>query len=190
MMAMPKIISLFKADTYEQTFPNISILGHKVDFFLECSSYDVILPVTVRSENKLDVFEEAVLKFIDFKCSSVEEMANILCLTPDLINFIIIRLQEMNFIEKNQKDLTNQGKKYIDESVKINNYEEIKFEQIKVFVLKETGEILPFVHQGKLITESIKDLQDSMLTVEYKTIDNVIQVRGKILRDNRCIKKE
>ena len=62
----------------------------KVDFFLECSSYDVILPVKVKGDSKLDVFEEAVLKLIAYKSTTSEDMADILCLTPDLINFIII----------------------------------------------------------------------------------------------------
>ena len=61
-MANPKVFSLFKTKNYAECFPNISVLGKKVDFFLECSSYDVILPVKVKGDSKLDVFEEAVLK--------------------------------------------------------------------------------------------------------------------------------
>lgn len=88
-MATPKVFSLFKTKSYEEIFPGVSILGRKVDFFLECSSYDVIVPVKVRGESKLDIFEEAVLKLVAFKSTSVKDMADILCLTPDLVNFIV-----------------------------------------------------------------------------------------------------
>ena len=56
-MANPKVFSLFKTKNYAEYFPNISVLGKKVDFFFECSSYDVILPVKVNGDIKLDVFE-------------------------------------------------------------------------------------------------------------------------------------
>ena len=76
-MANPKVFSLFKTKNYAECFPNISVLGKKVDFFLECSSYDVILPVKVKGDSKLDVFEEAVLKLIAYKTTTSEDMADI-----------------------------------------------------------------------------------------------------------------
>ena len=110
MMANLKVFSLFKTKNYAEIFPNISILGKKVDFYLECNSYDVILPVKVRGNSKLDIFEEAVLKLIAYKTTTVEDMADILCLTRDLINFITIRLQEVGLLEDNGRDLTEKEK--------------------------------------------------------------------------------
>ena len=49
MMDNLKVISLFKTKSYEDVFPRISILGEKVDFFIEFRSYDVILPVKEKS---------------------------------------------------------------------------------------------------------------------------------------------
>lgn len=188
-MATPKVFSLFKTKTYEETFPNVSTLGKKVDFFLECSSYNVIFPVKVKGENKLDVFEEAVLKLIAYKSSTAREMADLLCLTPDLINFIIIRLQEMDLLQENGKDLTEKGKKYIKVDTKIMDEQNIEYAQAKVFVLNQTGEILPYIQKGEFIAEPVEDVQGSLLTVEYGTTGNPIRIKGKILRQDRNIRK-
>lgn len=190
MMATPKVFSLFKTNTYEQVFPKVSILGERVDFYLECSSYDIILPVKVRGENKLDIFEEAVLKFLAFKSTNTNEIADILCLTPDLINFIIIRLQEMDLLSENGSDLTEQGKRYISIDSKISDENNIDYIQAKLFVLQQTGKILPYIHKGEFLTDSVEDIQGSLLTVEYGTEGSPIRIRGKILKQDRHIKSK
>lgn len=189
-MVNPKVFSLFKTKNYAECFPNISVLGKKVDFFLECSSYDVILPVKVKGDSKLDVFEEAVLKLIAYKTTTSEDMADILCLTPDLINFIIIRLQEMDLLKNNGRDLTDQGKKYIQVDKKISDDANVEFAQAKVFVINQIGEILPYIQKGELISDPIDNIQGSLLTVEYETVGNPIRIKGKILRQNRGDKKK
>lgn len=188
-MANPKVFSLFKTKNYAECFPNISVLGEKVDFFLECSSYDVILPVKVRADSKLDIFEEAVLKLIAYKATSIADMAEILCLTPDLINFIVIRLHEMDLLQDNGLDLTEQGKKYICVDKKIADDANIEYAQAKVFVISQTGEILPYIQKGELISDPIESIQGSLLTIEYGTVGNPIRIKGKILRQNREDKK-
>lgn len=189
-MATLKVFSLFKTKSYEELFPSISTLGRKVDFFLECSSYDVIVPVRVRWESKLDIFEEAVLKLVAFKSTSVKDMADILCLTPDLVNFIIIRLQEMDLLQENGKDLTEQGKSYLNVDAKISDENNIEYVQAKVFVLKQTGELLPYVSEGEFITDTIEELQGSILTVDYGTAGNPIFVKGKVLWQDKSAKRK
>ena len=189
-MATPKVFSLFKTKSYEEIFPGVSILGRKVDFFLECSSYDVIVPVKVRGESKLDIFEEAVLKLVAFKTTSVKDIADILCLTPDLVNFIIIRLQEMNLLQENCKDLTEQGKAYLNVDAKVSDENNIEYVQAKVFVLNKTGELLPYVHKGEFITDTIEELQGSILTVDYGTAGNPLFIKGKVLWQDKSAKKK
>lgn len=188
-MANPKVFSLFKTKNYAECFPGISVLGKEVNFFLECSSYDVILPVKVRADSKLDVFEEAVLKLIAYKTTTIADMAETLCLTQDLINFIIIRLQEMDLLQDNGRDLTEQGKEYICVDKRIADDANIEFAQAKVFVLSQTGEVLPYIKKGELISEPIESIQDSLLSIEYGTVGNPIKIKGKILRQTREDKK-
>ena len=189
-MVTPKVFSLFKTKSYEEIFPSVSILGRKVDFFLECNSYDVIVPVRVRGESKLDIFEEAVLKLVAFKSTSVKDMADILCLTPDLVNFIIIRLQEMDFLHENGKDLTEQGKLYLNVDAKVSDENNIEYVQAKVFVLSQTGELFPYVHKGEFVTDTIEELQGSILTVDYGTAGNSFFIKGKVLRQDKFAKKK
>lgn len=188
-MAIPRVFSLFKTENYAEKFPNISILGRKVDFFLECRSYDVTLPVSVASEDKLDVFEDAVLKLIKYKAMTIADMADTLCLTQDLINFIIIRLQEMNLLQKNGSDLTEKGEEYISGDKKKLDNKKVEFEQAKVFVLSQTEEILPYIHIGEFMLDPVENIEGSLLTIEYGTVGNPIRIKGKILRPNRDEKK-
>lgn len=181
-MANPKVFSLFQTKNYSDCFPNISVIGKKVDFYLECSSYDVIIPVKVRGDKQLDVFEEAVLKLIAYKKTTIEDMADILCLTPDLINFIVIRLQEVELLGDNGRDLTKQGKEYIQVEKTITDDDNVESEQAKVFVLNQTGEILPYIQKGEMTSEPIDSLQGSLLTVEFGTVGSPVRVKGKVLR--------
>ena len=184
MMDNLKVISLFKTKSYEDVFPRISILGEKVDFFIECSSYDVILPVKAKSESKLDLFEEAVLKFLNYKVTTDQEIADILCLTPDLINFIIIRLQEMGLLN-DKKYLTKDGEAYLNIVRNDAIEQNIEYVQAKIFVLKQTGEILPYVQCGELIGQPIENLSGRLLTVDYGTAGSPLQVKGLILSQGK-----
>lgn len=190
MMDNLKVFSLFKTKNYAENFPNISVLGKKVDFYLECSSYDVILPVKVKGNSKLDVFEEAVLKLISYKTTTAEDIADILCLTPDLINFIIIRLQEVELLESNGQDLTKKGKEYIHIDKEITDESNIEYTHAKVFVLSQTGEILPYIQKGELISDTIDTINGSFLTVEYGTVGAPIKINGKILQQSKNTRKE
>ena len=189
MMGNFKVLSLFKTKTYSEYFPNISVLGNKVDFFLECDSYNLTIPVKVKCESKLDIFEEAVLNLIAYNATSTTNMADILCLTPDLINFIIIRLQELQFLQSDGKNLSEKGKEYICVKEKNSNNENIECLQAKVFVLNQTGEILPYILTGEFISEPIENVDKSFMMLEYGTVGSPIRIRGKIIYQNRGDKK-
>lgn len=190
MMGTPKVFSLFKQRSYDEIFPNVSIIGDKVDFFLECSTYDIILPIKVKSERKLDIFEEAVLKLIAYKCFDVNELAEVLCLTPDLINFIIIRLKEMNLLEDNGLKISENGKEYLCISSDVNDSSNIEYSHAKLFVHNKTGKILPYVHKGEIIYESVDDMNGSILTVKYGSAGNPIKVKGRVLFQSKEDKKK
>ncbi|MDU5940849.1 MULTISPECIES: hypothetical protein [Veillonella] len=184
-----KVLSLFKTKDYTECFPNISTLGKKVDFFLECSSYDLIIPVKSKVDNKLDIFEEAVLKLISYKTTTSVEMSDILCLPLDLINFITIRLQEMNFLKENGRDLTDLGKDYLHIRKNNSNDLNIQYTHAKLFVLNQTGEILPYIQIGESLFDLVDKKEKSLLTIEYGTIGHPIKVKGKIIRQGEVYKK-
>ena len=79
-MALPKVISLFRQERFEDRFPEIPILGEPTNLFVECMSYDVQFPVAGVPSRSLDIFEEAVLRTVRLRGASVNGLADILCL--------------------------------------------------------------------------------------------------------------
>ena len=96
-MPKPKVISVFKTDKFESRFLNVPMIGKQVDFFVECKSYDLEIPVNGKSKRGLDIFEETVLRMVDLKKCSVDELADILCLKKDLVNFILTLYLQKSF---------------------------------------------------------------------------------------------
>ena len=112
-MARPKVFSLFKNKQNSDLFPQIELLNTPFNIFLQCASYDIIIPITETEKNILNIFEETVLKLLDYKKSTVEEIAETLCLEKDLVNYIVIRLKELGLIDEN-RNLTEEGKNIIN----------------------------------------------------------------------------
>lgn len=180
MMDTLKVISLFKNKKYEELFPNISILGRGFDFFLECTSYDVIIPVKKIMNNRLDIFEEAVLRFIKYHPLEVDEMADVLCLSPDLINFIIIRLQEMEVLGPNGREITELGNNFLNPGSSEIDKSSVDNEFVKIFVANQTGMVLPYIHKGGFSSEIVEDYT-SKLRINVGTIGSPYIIEGNVL---------
>lgn len=180
MMATRKVFSLFKTKTYSELFPYLDILGKKVDFFIECTSYDMILPVKVHEKKALDIFEDAVLKLINCSLANanVEYITETLCLDKDLVNFIIIRLQEIEFLDNTGRRVTLKGKNYLNDNI---NNDDIEFIQAKAFVLYQTGELLPYIHKGEFISEKSEKLDKDTIKLELGTAGSPFPIKGKII---------
>lgn len=180
-MPKPKVISVFKTDKFESRFLNVPMIGRPVDFFLECISYDLEIPVNGKAEKELDIFEETVLRMVQLKKCSIGELADILCLKKDLVNFILIRLKESGLLENNQM-LSEKGRQILDTQAKIRA--EAETVQGKLFIIKRTGLILPYIHTGEFQSESVDDFDASSITLGYGSAGNPIKVRGRCLRNS------
>lgn len=180
-MPKPKVISVFKTDKFESRFLNVPMIGKQVDFFVECKSYDLEIPVNGKSKRGLDIFEETVLRMVDLKKCSVDELADILCLKKDLVNFILIRLIESGLLENNQT-VTAKGKERLNTQAQIRS--EIEYLQGKLFVIKKTGLILPYIHVGEFQSESVDDYDASTITLGYGSAGDYHRVRGRCLRNS------
>lgn len=180
-MSKPKVISVFKTDKFESRFLNVPMIGRPVDFFLECISYDLEIPVNGKAEKELDIFEETVLRMVQLKKCSIDELADILCLKKDLVNFILIRLKESGLLENNQM-LSEKGRQILDTQAKIRA--EAETVQGKLFIIKRTGLILPYIHTGEFQSESVDDFDASSITLGYGSAGNPIKVRGRCLRNS------
>lgn len=91
-MAKPKVISLLHTDKMNNLFLNVPTLGRPANVFVQCTSYDLKLPLSGLEKRVLDIFEETILRMIKLKKCSISELADILCMEKDLVNFIVTRL--------------------------------------------------------------------------------------------------
>lgn len=175
-MARPKVFSLFKNKQYSDLFPQIELLNTPFNIFLQCASYDIIIPTTETEEHILNIFEETVLKLLDYKKSTIGEIADTLCLEKDLVNYIVIRLMELNLIDENRNP-TDDGKKIINSHIKVE--EEIGYIPGKIFINKETGDILPYIHTGTFTCEDVEDCSSNRISIVCGTAGNSKRHIGK-----------
>lgn len=179
-MAMPKVISLFRQDRFEDRFPEISILGEPTNLFVECMSYDVQIPVAGTPVRPLDIFEEAVLRMVRLKGASADGLADILCLGKDLIWFILNRLMEKGLLD-DTLDLTEEGVRQLQ--LQNEQKAEINPIQGRVFVLKKTGQILPHIHIGEFQSEKVDEVTGKRIILGYGSAGNSRAVAGLRLRN-------
>ena len=185
-MSKPKVISVFKTDKFENRFLNVSMMGKPLDLFLECKSYDLEIPIKGKAKRELDIFEETILRMVMLKKCPVSELAETLCLKKDLVNFIVLRMIENGLLE-NPQTVSTKGKDLLD--VQSHMREEIETVQGKIFVIKKTGLILPFVHIGEFQSEAVDDFDLNSITIGFGTVGNYRRIYGKCIRNTdfeRC----
>lgn len=195
-MAKPKVLSMFKLDKFENRFLNVQMIGKPVDLFVECKSYDIEIPINSQKKKELDIFEETILRMVALKkyivddipdsnsnraMSPEEVLSNILCLKKDLVNFILIRLIESGLLEDKQT-ISDAGKQMLQLQDEIRK--EVQFVQGKVFMIKKTGLILPYIHIGEFQSESVDEFTNNSITLGYGSAGNYRRVYGKCLRNS------
>lgn len=175
-MALENAFSLFEDSRYEELFPNVRLLGNAVDYFIQCNTYEILVPSQSAAEQCLDMFEDAVLKLLDYKPYTKEEMAATLCLPKDIISFIRIRLRELGLLEKDEYTVSELGKNYLNGLHSKST--SLVYKQAKLFVIKDTGEILPYVHYGELEYANVIKSIKSVTSIEYGSAGRPIIISG------------
>ncbi len=173
-MALEKVFSLFEDSGYEELFPQVRLLGHAADYFVQCNTYEVLVPSRAVTGQRIDLFEDAVLKLLDYKPYTGEEMAAKLCLPTDIIHFVRIRLKELGLLEKDEYTVSESGKSYLNGTA--NN--RVAYRQARLFVLKDTGEILPYVHYGELEYAGVRKSSKRKTEIEYGPAGRPVVVSG------------
>ena len=178
-MSKPKVISLFQNEQYENRFINVSIIGRAVDIFVECLSYDIEIHVNVPMTRELDIFEEAILRMIKLKKCSANDLSNILCLEKDLIKFIIIRLVENGLLD-DERNISKKGLQLLN--CQLESKKKVEYVYGKIFVIKQTGLILPYIHVGEFQSESVDDSNASTITIGFGTAGQYRTIKGKRIK--------
>lgn len=181
-MAKPKVISLLRTDKMNNLFLNVPMLGRPTDVFVQCASYDLKLPVNGQETRVLDIFEETVLRMLKVKKCTVSELADILCLEKDLVNFIIIRLQEKGLLE-DKYTLSNAGERQLDLQKSLR--EEIEYQTAKLFIVNGCDVVLPYVYVGDFISEDIVEFSPSKITLGFGSVGDQKKVTGSCIRGKK-----
>ncbi len=176
----PKVISLWKSDKFENRFPEISVSGRPTDVFAACLSYDLLIPVNGKAKKSLDIFEETILRMVKLKRSTPSELADVLCLEKDLINFILIRMRESGMLKDNQT-VSEKGDELLNFQSSLRT--EMETIQGKMFVIKKTGLVLPYIHIGEFQSESVVDFDQKTITFEFGSIGDHDSVKGSRIND-------
>lgn len=177
-MRKGNVFSIFKEDKYENLFPEIKILGEQVHLFLPCYVYECTVMVAESKVNPLNLFEEALLKLLEYQPYSKEQLADILCLHPDFVNFILIRLKELRFLNE-RNFLTDVGIKQLNLYKQEN--QELKEEVIKVFRNKGDGQLLPCLYKGEWNTSPLQKEGEHLMKAEIGSAGRRIARSGFLL---------
>ena len=141
----PRVISLFGRKKYNDIYQDISVLREK-NFFLKCNCHEAIIPVYNKNEHQLNIFEETILKLLNFKDFTITELQEKTCLEKDLIEYILNALVAKGYLNENICDLTDEGKQLLDSYAEQKNI--VSGQKACFFSLFDTGELLPLLLIG------------------------------------------
>ena len=179
-MAKPKVISLLHTDKMNNLFLNVPTLGRPANVFVQCTSYDLKLPLSGLEKRVLDIFEETILRMIKLKKCSISELADILCMEKDLVNFIVTRLSEKGLLKDNYT-LSEVGEKQLDEQRTLQD--EVEYQTAKLFVVNGCDIVLPYIYVGNFVTEDVVDFDASSLTLGFGSIGAQKRIKGICIRE-------
>lgn len=175
------IISLFGKKSFSEQFPERRIVFSD-HAFLPCRCFDVILPVIEKRENTLNVFEFATLRLLQYQRYSLEELVEILCLQKDFCSLILLRLEELNYID-HQRILTSGGTNFLMRQEK--QKEESKEKCVTLFMNKATGEMLSYVYEEVKKQPRFISLYDNRVSAAVgDSIGSEKNIKGYYLEKN------
>jgi len=162
-----RAISLFGKKSYSDLFQNISVLDEK-DYFVLFDYFTLHLPISAnwQKDRELNLFEESVLRMLSIGNYDVSALSEDLCLPPELVNFILIRLAEKGYVS-HSNTITDIGLKYIG-SQGVADYSDLV--PVYVLVRRDNGEILPTLyHRSAMVNAAESDKDSRRVSVSIGT---------------------
>lgn len=111
---MPRVISLFQGKSFQQQFPDITILKNGTrDYFVEMQCYSLAIPADTHIRKEIDIFSDTVLQLIALdRGLTAAQIAERMCVEKDFVQFICIHLQDAGLVNDRYR-LTEQGKSQV-----------------------------------------------------------------------------
>ena len=112
-------------------------------FLYPFRAWKVLMPKA--ANRKFDIFEEYVLRFCDAGIRTAKDIADALELHPDLVGYIVMRLQSKGFLEEDGRP-TEEGRQLLTEQTT----EDQELESCYVFAEPTSHHLWPYVQRGML----------------------------------------
>ena len=142
-----------------------------------CHAFRVTLPVGRRGH--LNIFEGTVLRLIGLARSDVGKLADTTCLDPDLIKFILLRLQDNGLVDETL-ELTEEAKKYIG----LRENSSPAYESRIVFRELVGNQLLPVLLEDVLGCEHLLQWDRYSAKIETGTTGNSKHIDVRIIQSN------
>jgi hypothetical protein len=172
----PKVFSLWENKRFVSRYNNVNLMA-EADVFTRYIAFDVILPVVLAKEHLLNIFEETVLKFAGLNIYTPEKVAEFICFTSDLVQFIQHKLYTLGFLEKNHS-ITALGGMYLNELCQAKA--DVKNVCVKVFT-DYSGKLLPYIHVGVIRYEDVDDWDKKEITVSFGSAGTSRTLKGSVV---------
>lgn len=176
MYDAPKVINLFGQESYHNKFPQLMMMSEQT-CFVRMLRYDITIPIRGSITDDFNMFERAVIKLAALGISSPEKVAETICIPPELADFIISRLKELDFIDRSGC-LTNTGRKYLDHR---DSTDKLEIMPAVIFAMESTGEFLPIVLTDNDFKYEDADFNGKQITVRIGTAGNAQWIKGDVV---------
>ena len=87
-----KVFSNFGNKHYTELFPGADVYFEK-DILLACNSFRVLVPTKAQVEKELNIFEITVLRLLEIRFFTNDELAHKMGAEQDFVNFIVASLK-------------------------------------------------------------------------------------------------
>lgn len=136
-----KVFSNFGNKHYTELFPGADVYFEK-DILLACNSFRVLVPTKAQVEKELNIFEITVLRLLEIRFFTNDELAHKMGAEQDFVNFIVVSLKERQYLTEDSQ-LTTLAKQLlgnVDDSEA-----KVEYRAIRIFSLKNTQQLLPII---------------------------------------------
>ena len=102
-MSSASVYSVFRRKGFSEVFSGIDVMG-EYDFFLNCDSYQILLPKQPKVITELNIFERTLLKLLRIRpMMTTEELKDLTCLKADFVSAVIASLIERGYLTEDSR---------------------------------------------------------------------------------------
>ena len=161
------VYSVFRKKGFSEIFSGISVMSES-DLFLNCDSYQILLPKQPKTTMELNIFEQTLLKLLRIRpMMTTGELADLTCLKADFVSALISSLIERGYLTEDNRPTD----KVNEFAVRQESAEKMG---VRLFAIRGTDKLLPIVCwdenniiQGEYTNGSIRASWGSVGTERY-----------------------